>query len=705
MSTTTTLKPIKFYTLNTPNGAKVFILLKLLELPFETININIKKVPALVDPNTTGETGEPLTLWESGNILLYLAKTYGKGKLLPNVDTHPQAHYEVLNWVFLQMSGLGPNLGQYYHYNVFATEKIEYSIKRHFTEVSRLFHLFERQLSKHPFIAGHELSIADLAIYPWSKMITLIPELTQEQFPKLFEYHSRLANLDAVKAYVQYYQESQAADPKKPFTEEERKNSYLSRMNFLVNIILISFLVYCILSFIKKNKLYSTFDPPMPKFNLPFIGSLLSLDPRDLTSYVKLSKKYGKVFAMWVGDNYVVNVSDPEYIKEIWVKNIDNFIDRPSIKVFGSLTGHGTGVLGSHSENWYRNKELLGGQFSNLKLKSYYPAITNICNEAINKFINHSNCLINPKQIFREYAMDVNTNLILSLDQNQMGEEYKRMEHLFDQFLTIHNPVSIYYCIDLLSNLVQFKYSKIEKERKVLFNYIKQFYDYQLSTLDSKNPRNLLDKMILEGGSEISIVNTIIDFYLGGVDTSGVFLTMFTLMAVNNPNVQEKVYNELYQLKKNDGDVKITISDRQNTPYLNAVIKETLRILPPAPLSLPRQCKQDTMVGDYLIRKGAIMQQNVWAVHHDECYYKDPEIFLPERFLNDNHSSHFLPFGVGVRSCPGSNLSDIASYLLCANLLYGFKIRSVDGLPIHLDHSAVGITLQPIPFKVIFEKR
>ncbi|EGG15909.1 hypothetical protein DFA_09578 [Cavenderia fasciculata] len=235
-----TLQPIKLYTVNTPNGSKPWILLKLLDIPFQVIMVNIKageqfqdafvkinpnsKVPAIVDPNQIGEKGEPLTVWESGNILLYIAKTYGKGLYLPDDRLRPQAHYEVLNWLFLQMSTVGPHFGNYYHYKMHAAgENLDYPIKRHFTELRRLFHLFNRQLEKHAFIAGDELSIADIAIYPWSKMIVVIPEFTQAEFPKLFDYHARVGQIQAVKDYVKFDEDIKAVHPHKPFTEEERK--------------------------------------------------------------------------------------------------------------------------------------------------------------------------------------------------------------------------------------------------------------------------------------------------------------------------------------------------------------------------------------------------------------------------------------------------------------------------------------------------
>ncbi|GAM19409.1 hypothetical protein SAMD00019534_025840, partial [Acytostelium subglobosum LB1] len=237
---TSSLKPITLYSKNTPNVAKVYIFLELLGLPYEKVDMDLangdqfkeefvkinpnSKIPAIKDPNVP-EGKSPIVLFESGNILIYLAKTYGKGKYLPNEVTHTQEHYDVLGWVFFQMSSLGPNMGQYGHYTRYAEERHEYPIKRHYNEVRRLFHVIERQLEKHAYVAGDELSIADLAIYPWSKNIILLQEVTEKDYPKLFDYHNRMAQLDAVKAYKVYDDEQNLKRPTS-YTAEQRKTLF-----------------------------------------------------------------------------------------------------------------------------------------------------------------------------------------------------------------------------------------------------------------------------------------------------------------------------------------------------------------------------------------------------------------------------------------------------------------------------------------------
>ncbi|GAM17504.1 hypothetical protein SAMD00019534_006790, partial [Acytostelium subglobosum LB1] len=225
------------YSLNTPNVAKVYIMLELLELPFEVVTVNImkgdqfkdeyiqinpnSKIPAIADPNVPAGS-QPIILFESGNILVYLAQIYGQGNYLPNSQSNAQEHYNVLGWLFFQMSSIGPNMGQYHHYTAYTKDNVDYSRKRHYNEVRRLFHVIEKQLAKHAFVAGHQLSIADVAIYPWSKYIHTYPDLSESEFPLLYDYHRRMALLPASQSYERY-NDSLSDAKKTELSEEERK--------------------------------------------------------------------------------------------------------------------------------------------------------------------------------------------------------------------------------------------------------------------------------------------------------------------------------------------------------------------------------------------------------------------------------------------------------------------------------------------------
>ncbi|MDH4248751.1 MAG: glutathione S-transferase N-terminal domain-containing protein, partial [Deltaproteobacteria bacterium] len=166
---------IDFYTWGTPNGHKVAIMLEELELPYRVVAVDIQRgeqftpeflainpnnrIPAIVDQEGPGG---PLTLFESGAILIYLAEKTGR---LLSAD--PRKRYETLVWLMFQMGGVGPMFGQAHHFRFYAPEKLPYAIDRYTKETTRLYRVLDKRLSDHEYLAD-AYSIADIATYPWT---------------------------------------------------------------------------------------------------------------------------------------------------------------------------------------------------------------------------------------------------------------------------------------------------------------------------------------------------------------------------------------------------------------------------------------------------------------------------------------------------------------------------------------------------------
>ena len=205
----------------TPNGHKVHIMLEECGLPYAVHAVDIgagdqfepaflaispnNRIPAIVDPD--GPDGNPISLFESGAILLYLA---GKtGRFLPEGT---RGKYKVMEWLMWQMGGFGPMLGQTHHFRVYAPEKIEYAIRRYSREAGRLYGVLDRQLADSEYVAGSQYSIADIAIFPWTRSWKN-QGIELSEFPNVARWIEQLLARPAVQRGLQVL-----ADRRKPLT-------------------------------------------------------------------------------------------------------------------------------------------------------------------------------------------------------------------------------------------------------------------------------------------------------------------------------------------------------------------------------------------------------------------------------------------------------------------------------------------------------
>jgi GST-like protein len=220
---------IDLYYWPTPNGHKITMFLEETGTPYKIVPVDItagdqfkpeflkispnNRMPAVVDFDPKGG-GAPISVFESGAILLYLAEK--TGRFLPS---DRRGRYDVLQWLFWQVGNLGPMAGQNHHFSVYAPEKIPYAIERYKGETGRLYAVLNKQLKNRPFVAG-EYSIADMASYPW-----IVPHKRQgfalEDFPDLARWFQSIRSRPATQRA--YEKGKKVSEEGKPFTEEARK--------------------------------------------------------------------------------------------------------------------------------------------------------------------------------------------------------------------------------------------------------------------------------------------------------------------------------------------------------------------------------------------------------------------------------------------------------------------------------------------------
>ena len=219
---------IELHYWTTPNGHKVTMFLEEAGLPYRIVPVRIgagdqfkpeflaispnNRIPAIID-HEPADGGAPISIFESGAILLYLAEKIGRF-----IPTDLRARVDVLQWLFWQMAGLGPMAGQNHHFGLYAPEKLPYAIDRYVNETNRLYGVLNKRLADRPFIAG-EYSIADVAAYPW-----IVPYERQRQNLDDFPHLKRWFNVIRERpATVRAYELAKEISSQNVMTEEAKK--------------------------------------------------------------------------------------------------------------------------------------------------------------------------------------------------------------------------------------------------------------------------------------------------------------------------------------------------------------------------------------------------------------------------------------------------------------------------------------------------
>jgi len=219
----------------TPNGHKVHIMLEECGLPYRAIPVNIgagdqfkpeflrispnNKIPAITDPDGPG--GKPISMFESGAILVYLAaKT---GKFMPETD---RGKYDVLQWLMFQMGSVGPMLGQNHHFRLYAPEKLEYAINRYTNEARRMYGVIDRRLAQSHYLAADDYTIADIATFPWLRNWER-QGIVLSEYPHLEKWFNKIAERPAVQRGVKVM-----AELRKPITDDKAREVLFGKTQY-----------------------------------------------------------------------------------------------------------------------------------------------------------------------------------------------------------------------------------------------------------------------------------------------------------------------------------------------------------------------------------------------------------------------------------------------------------------------------------------
>nr|QNN89154.1 cytochrome P450 [Achyranthes bidentata] len=508
-----------------------------------------------------------------------------------------------------------------------------------------------------------------------------------------------------------------------PFHFSASTTSFLAILLFL----------YCLLKWRKKSK-NTAKNPPLPSNSWPIIGHLHLLGVLPHISLGKLADKYGPIFMIKLGVHGAMVISSAEIAKECLGGNNDKvFLNRPN-KIFVHHLAYDSAMLGfsQYGQYWREIRkittvELLSNHRIELLKNVRISEVRSSSMKILSVLSTAGSEPVDMKQWFNDISMNTIVRLISgkSLKEYYQGEKYNECAKALRDFFEL---AGAFVPGDVFPGLRWLDIGGFEKRMKKVGKLIDEMAEEWLEEHKRRRKGKEMDEKldfmdvmldIFERGDEkpskfdadTVIKATCMAMILAAADTTAVTLTWALSLLLNNKDVLNKTQHELDTVVGKQRQVQE--SDLKNLVYLQAVLKETLRLYPAAPLSVPRESITDCTVSGYHIPANTQLFVNLYKIHRDPHVWEDPTRFEPERFLTINkdldvrgQSYEFMPFGSGRRICPGISFALQVMQFTLANLLHGFEIR-VNGDDGFVDMSeGFGLTnLKATPLEVILTHR
>uniref|UniRef100_A0A1B6BXF9 Cytochrome P450 n=1 Tax=Clastoptera arizonana TaxID=38151 RepID=A0A1B6BXF9_9HEMI len=477
-------------------------------------------------------------------------------------------------------------------------------------------------------------------------------------------------------------------------------------------------LVKSLLNQLKRPKNY----PPGPNW-LPFVGNtpLIKKLSKELSgqhnAFSYLANKYKtNVLGLKLGSDFVVIVLSKDLVKEVFLR--EEMQNRPT-SFFSKLRSMFTnkGITMTNGRLWHEQRNFVLAHLKQLGLgrNIMESFIIDELKDILNKIESESQCsaLISNMSLF---VLNVLWGLAAG---SRFSHDDSRLKKLLNVFNERRKALDVFG--GLLNQMPWLRfiapnktgYNYMCKVNEELGNILKEAIDWHKETLNTRKSDDLmylfLEEMEAQKGTdstftEDQLLMVCVDLFIAGAETTSNTLAFALLAMVLNPHIQQKVQSEIKSVL---GSSKIpNMRDRTRMPYVEAVLLESQRYMHVVPLAGPRQTSCDTTLNGYSLPKGTIILSSLLSIHHDKKRWSDPEIFQPERFLNENEQfivdEPLLQFGLGKRRCLGEVLARNFIFIFFTGILRNYSLQEIPGENRPSNKPIPGITLAPQPCNVRF---
>lgn len=451
----------------------------------------------------------------------------------------------------------------------------------------------------------------------------------------------------------------------------------------------------------------------------PFIGHIKDLVVAPTIRYSSWVNKYGPVFGIYLGTEHALVISDADLLTDILITNFKNFSDR---RVGSGIPLSNQNIISQNGIQWKHDRTIMSPTFTSGKMKMMYPLMQEAYKllEAEVEIFAKSGCEVTFKSVFGKLTTMIIARCAFGAHvdaYNDGNNELLRMLKKFFTFTKLRNfgrfflPESIKKLIGFTSvDREAIEYlgklcTEVIRKRKQNGHGCGEYKDL-LQLLIETNENNSTEQ---KGFSEIKIVANAILFFIAGFETTSTLLNWTTYALAMNPLIQERLYKEVKEVFDQKGE--LDYETLVELKYLDAVLKESLRIYPPL-IRVERIATTDhTLPNGLKIEKGTSIHIPIYAIHHKRQYFPNPELFDPDRFMDENKakvkSCSYLPFLQGPRNCIGSRFALLEAKMAISGLILNYKFVKLPTTPkvetSKFIKNTIALELDDMPIKV--EKR
>ncbi|MED6150364.1 hypothetical protein PIB30_071570 [Stylosanthes scabra] len=469
--------------------------------------------------------------------------------------------------------------------------------------------------------------------------------------------------------------------------------------------------------------------PPGPN-PFPIIGNILEFGNQPHQALAKLSKTYGPIMTMKLGNITTIVISSPQLAKEVLHKNDLISTCRAVPDTLKALDHHIYSVGWMQPLPMWRTlrKVCATKVFSSQQLNSTQVVRQRKLKELSNflKEGSEKSEILNISEVIFVIILNFISNTLFSMDLVSFGGSNKSQEFK-DIISGISEEAGKPNVVDFFPFIRRIDPQGARARMTKYFRKIMDIFDgiveerlrLRAQEMDTKEYKDVLDyllEVMLEDDSQISrihVLHLLMDLFVAGLETTSVTIEWAMAELLRNPEKLQKMKEELeHVLGKDNDEEQIEESHISNLPFLRAVVKETFRLHTPLPLLVPHMSQEDVELCGFIVPKNAQVLVNVWAMGRDSSIWTNPNEFMPERFLGNKidfkgQDFELIPFGAGRRICPGLPLAYRTMHIVLGTLVHGYDWKLVNGQKAKdLDMASIfGLTLhkaqplQAIPIK------